>query len=110
MLTLTYIQGADLPDAAIEWRDRNKQVIAFGSVPHTFALRVGEPGQAAVMTKTTGITGADAAPNVTFAWAATQELNTLAAGTYTADLIATRTSDSRQRKLRFELVVLPAVA
>jgi hypothetical protein len=107
---LEWIQGADLPDLTVEWRDRLNNLVAFGSVAHTFSLKVGTPGQAAVMTKTTGITGADTAPNVTIAWAAAAELNTLTPGHYDAELTATRTSDSKQRILRFALTVLPPIS
>jgi hypothetical protein len=107
---VTYIQGSDLPDLTIEWRDRNGALIQFQSVAHTFDLKVGHPGQAADLTKSTGFTGADTAPNVTVQWATTGELNTLTPGTYQADLTATRSGDGKQRKLRFPLVVLPAIS
>jgi len=100
-----YIQGADLPDLTLNWRDSQSNLIAFGTVAHTFELKVGQVGSAASLTKTTGITGADTSPNITIAWATTGELNTLVPGTYHADLTATRTSDGKQRKFRFVLPV-----
>jgi hypothetical protein len=108
MLTLEYIQGADLPDATFEWRDRLNNLVDF-SIAHTWQLKVGQSGSTAVMTKTTGISGAATAPNVTISWDASVDLNTLDPGSYEADLIATRTSDSRQRKLRFALKILPPI-
>jgi hypothetical protein len=109
VIAVEYIQGADLPDFAVEWADRDGAPILFGSIAHTFELKIGRRGNPATLTKSTGITGADTSPNVTVAWSTSGELNTLAVGTYDADLIATRTSDGKQRKLRFRLVVLPAV-
>lgn len=103
-----YVQGSDLPDLAITWKDGSGTIINYSS-GYTFVLKVGSPGSAATLTKSTGITGAAAAPNVTVAWATTGELNTLPAGSYTADLIATRTSDSKQRVFRFVLPVLAAI-
>lgn len=103
-----YIQGSDLPDLTITWRDSTGAILQYGS-GHTFELKLGTPGSAAVITKTTGITGANTDPNVTIAWATSGELNTLTPGVYTADLTATRTSDSKQRKLRFQLPVYPAI-
>lgn len=108
-LTVEYIQGADLPDLAIEWRDSDGEIIDYSS-GHTFSLRVGNPGSAATVSKTNGFTGAAVSPNITVSWETSGELNTITPGTYDADLIATRSSDSKQRILRFALTVRPAVA
>lgn len=104
----TYIQGADLPDLAITWKDSNGAIIDF-STGSTFVLKVGQPGVTASLTKSTGIAGASTSPNITIAWAVSGELNTLPAATYVADLIATRTSDSKQRVLRFLLPITAAI-
>lgn len=104
-----YVQGAELPSVAFDWEDSQGDLIAFGSVAHTFQIKIGRPGQTALLSKTTGITGADTSPNITIDWAVSGELNTLATGTHHADLIATRTSDGKQRVLRFMLPVIPAV-
>src|SRR5262245_10173049 len=109
MLTVRYTQGAELPDLAIEWRDRTGQLVPFGSIAHTFELRVGHAGAAAVLTKASGFNGSDGNPNVLIAWSPSNELNTIAPGTYDADLIATRSSDGKQRKMRFELNVAKPV-
>lgn len=106
--SVVYIKGADLPDLAVTWKDSDGSVIDFSS-GWTFSLKLGDPGSAATLTKTTGITGASTAPNVTVAWATTLDLNNLAATTYTADLTATRTSDSKQRVMRFRLTVKDAI-
>lgn len=104
----TYVQGSDLPDLAWTWKDSSSNLIDFSS-GYTFVLKVGQPGTAASFTKSTGISGAATAPNVTIAWATSGELNTLAAGRYIADLIATRSSDSKARTLRFILPVEAAI-
>lgn len=103
-----YIKGADLPDLTVVWYDQTGALIDFSS-GWTFSLKLGDPGSAATLTKSTGITGAATAPNVTVAWATTLDLNSLAATTYTADLTATRTSDSKQRVIRFRLTVKDAI-
>lgn len=104
----TYTQGADLPDLPITWQDSAGAVIDF-STGYTFEVRVGSRGSAAAFSKTTGITGAATAPNLTIQWATSGELNTLAAGRYSVQVTATRTSDNRQRVMSDALQVLPAV-
>lgn len=101
-----YIQGADLPDLALKWYDGNGAVRDFSS-GWTFVVKVGQPGSTAQFTKSTGITGASSLPNVTIAWATSNELNTVATGSWILDIIATRTSDSKQLIGR---VVLPVIA
>jgi hypothetical protein len=108
-LAVSYVQGADLPDLAFDWRDSSGALINFSS-GYTFVLKIGEPGSAASVTKSTGITGAATSPNVTVAWATSGELNTLAVGVYTVQLIATRTSDSKQRFLEDRLTIKPAIS
>jgi hypothetical protein len=103
-----YIQGADIPDLTITWLDQAGDVIDYSS-GYTFSLKLGQPGQAAALTKSTGITGAATSPNITVTWAASNELNTLDAGTYTLDVIATRAADSKQRIMRRELRVKAAI-
>ena len=100
MLSVAYIQGADLPDLTLEWRDSNNSLLALAT-GWTFQLKLGTPGSTAVLTKTTGITSADTAPNVTITWPTSAELNTLTPGYYHCELTATRTSDSKQRKMTF---------
>ena len=107
-MAVSYVQGADLPDLTFTWRDRAGALIDFSS-GYTFVLKVGTPGSAASLTKSTGITGAATDPNVTVAWATSGELNTLAPGVYSLHLVATRTSDSKQRVLEDRLTVKPAI-
>lgn len=108
MLNATYIQGADLPDLTIAWRDSAGTLIDFSSA-YTFVLKLGKPGAAATLTKSTGITGAATSPNITIVWAAAAELNTISPNHYEAHLIATRTSDSKQRVFPFGVTVNPAI-
>jgi hypothetical protein len=108
MKKLSYVQGSDLGDSVWAWRDSLGALIDF-SVAHTYELKVGYPGSAALFTKTTGITGSATSPNITISWATTGELNTLAPGQYRGQLRARRTSDSRDRYLTFILEITPAI-
>lgn len=106
-----YTVGAELPDITLTWYDSNNNLIDF-STGYTFTIKVGIPGSTALFTKTTGITGAATDPNVTIAWATTLELATLTVGTlYTAQVIARRTSDSKDRFFPggFPLIIESAV-
>jgi hypothetical protein len=105
----TYTQGSDLPDYAVQWLDQNGDLIDF-STGWTFQCKVGTPGAAAAITKSTGITGASTSPNVSVEFATTAELNTLTPGTYTVQIKATRTSDSRDRYFRGKLRVVAAIS
>ena len=108
MSNAIYTQGAELPDLTIEWKDSAGNVINFSS-GWTFVLRLGDPGSAATLTKSSGITGAATSPNVTIAWATSGELNTLTPGFYHAQLRATRDSDSKLRVFKFGLKIEAAV-
>ena len=105
----TYIQGAELPDYTLAWYGQDGELIDFSS-GWTFTLLVGTPGQPALLTKSSGIAGDDADPNVTIAWASSGELNDLAPGLYTCDLRARRGSDSKDRFARFALRVDAPIA
>lgn len=108
-MSSSYVQGSDLPDLTFEWKDGSGNVIDFSS-GYTFVLKIGTPGAAAALSKSTGITGAATSPNVTVSWATSGELNTLATGVYTLQLIVTRSSDSKQRILEDTLTVRPAIS
>lgn len=95
MSTIVYTAGADLPDLVLTWRDSSDALIDFAT-GHTFTVKVGRPGSTALVTKTTGITGAATAPNVTIAWSTT-DLASLTAGIYTVQVVARRTVDSKDR-------------
>ena len=99
-LVRRYKQGALLPSLTVQWYDgpaQNAALVAFGSIAHTWSLKISKYGNTkALVTKTTGITGADTAPNVTIDWSA-GEIDTLAPGEYSVQLVGTRTSDSKPR-------------
>lgn len=109
MAKLTWVRGAELPSAAFWWTDRQKQLIDF-STGHTFTLKLGRPGATAVLTKTSGITGAAGAgveptgtPNLVVAWSA-NELD-IPGGSYMLTITATDGS-SRDRILYDTLTIL----
>lgn len=108
MQELRYYLGDELGDAELTWNDSDGTLINFAS-GWTFSVKVGTPGSAASFTKTTTITGASTAPNVTIAWATTGELNSLTAGGYTLQVVATQTSGSKTRTLQVPLAMLPVV-
>lgn len=108
VLKVAYVQGSDLPDLAYDWKDTKGLLIDY-STGWTFELKIGEPGVAALVTKTSGITGAATSPNITIAWNTTGELNTLPPGDYRAQLRAQRTSDNKQRYMVFFLDINPAI-
>ena len=107
-MTAQYVAGAELADLEVTWTDSDGTIIDFSS-GYTFSLKVGAAGQTASFTKTTTITGAATAPNLTVAWATSGELNSLTAGGYTLQITATRTSDSKTRIMQGRLDVLAAV-
>jgi hypothetical protein len=106
--TVEYVQGADLPDLAINWYDSEKVLIDF-TTGYNFELKVGKPGQAALITKSTGFIASLVSPNLTVQWAAEGELNTLIPGVYKGQLKATRAADQRSRFLVFNLEVTTPV-
>ena len=107
-MTYEWTVGDDLPDLPVEWKE-DGVLIDFSS-GWTFELKVGSPGSAAAFTKTSGFTGAATSPNLVIQFATSGELNTLAAGRYTAQLRATRTSDSRTRTRKFPLSIGQAIS
>lgn len=94
---MQYVTGSDLPDLAVSWYDSNGNLIDF-STGYTYQVKVAPVNSlVASFTKTTNITGAATAPNLTISWSTSGELNSLSEGTYEVQIQATRTSDSRQR-------------
>jgi len=104
-----YVQGSDLPDLGIEWYDSDGNVRDF-STGWTFVVKVGTPGSAALFSKSSGIVGSATIPNLTISWSTSGELNTIAAGLYSADIIATRTADNKQLIRRIMLPVKPPIS
>lgn len=90
-----YIQGAELGNMPVTWTDENGTLLDFSS-GYTFTLKIGRRGETAIVTKTSGMTGAATDPNLTVAWATTGELNLLTdPGTYVLQIEAKRSSDDR---------------
>lgn len=83
--TVEYHRSAEEPGMEITWLDNDGQVISLSTA--SFVLRIGQRGDDAIVTKTSGIVGADDAPNVTVMWAP-GELD-IAPGVYLWQLTAT---------------------
>lgn len=98
-MPLTYIQGASLADATLRWEDYNGDPVDL-STGYTFSLEVGPDG----FTKSSGITGTST--GVTVQWATAGELVAASPGIYSLDVTATRGSDSRIRKARYQLQII----
>lgn len=110
MAHVTYLAGCELPDTALTWYDSSDNLIDF-SAGYTFTAKVGTPGSTALITKTTGITGAATSPNVTIAWSTAELASLTAQANYAIQVIARRTSDSKDRgfPVAISLTVAPAI-
>jgi hypothetical protein len=94
-MTISYPSPtASLPDAAFTWLDNTGDVLDFSS-GWTFVLKIGRFPNAAVVTKTTGLTGQSTAPNLIVHWDI-NELHNLTPGRWVIQVTATYT-DGRQR-------------
>ena len=96
---LTYKKSAERPAAKLWLFDDDHTLIDF-SAGYTFSLKIGTVGSAALLTKTTNITGAAGAgteptgtPNVTITWTAGELAIT--PGVYTWELTCTTSSLDR---------------
>lgn len=96
---ISYYKTAERPSLELWLVDDAGDLIDLSS-GYTFSLKIGEPGSAALLTKTSGITGAagagtepDGTPNVTVAWTAGELA--LTPGVYVAQLTATTSSLDR---------------
>ena len=113
MARVTYHETADRPALELWWYDDDGTLIDFSS-GYTWSLKIGVPGSAALLTKTSNITGAAGAgveptgtPNVTVTWTA-GEIATLSPGTYAAQLTAT--TSSLDRVCEFTVTILDTVS
>jgi len=111
MSRLQYRSNAERPGTSIWWFDDAGNLIDFSS-GYTFSLKIGPRGGAALLTKTSNITGAAGAgveptgtPNVTITWGA-GELN-LTPGAYEFELTAT--TSSADRVLIADIVITAAL-
>ncbi len=116
--TLTYVEGSSLPDAHLWWPEPDGSGLIDYSSGYTFTAEVGVAGSAATYTAT-GLTGAAGSgtgaapgdvPNLVWAHANTGEITTLAAGDYTVEVTATRTSDSKTRRRLLTLTILDGLS
>lgn len=112
MSTLIYYKTSERPSIELWLLDAAGALIDF-STGYTFAFKIGRPGQAAVFTKTTGITGAAGAgtetsgtPNITIAFTA-GDLDSITATQYRWQLRAT--SGGLDRIYEGEFVLLDVI-
>jgi hypothetical protein len=93
MATYAYRSDQEDPAYVVEWSDRDGNLINFAT-GYTFTLKLVNVATGAVaLTKTTNITGAATAPNISVAWAAGDLAVT--AGSYWVKLVATASSRDR---------------
>lgn len=104
-MTNIYYLGSEDPTYPVTWIDSTGAVVDFSDNDWTFTLKLGFPGLDAVLTKTSGITGAATAPNITVTWAPT-DLDDLDPGTYLLQIFPTL--DDRTRSPLTELFTLAA--
>jgi hypothetical protein len=100
--------GTEIPDRTLTWIDDATGLpYQFGTVAHTFELRVDRYSD--VWVKTAGIVGNDGDPNIMFTFAA-NELNGFTPGHYHAQLWARRTVDTKDLDpIDFRFVVDAAI-
>jgi len=105
---IAYIRSAEKPDLQVWWYDDDGNLVDFSSGVVSWSLKIGQVGQAAALTKTTGITGAagsgtpgSGTPNVAIVWA-TNELN-LTPGAYTLQLNCVTTDGDRVEQVPIEI-------
>lgn len=108
MTPITYYKNAEDPSTRIWWLDDDGDLIDLSAVS-SWQLKIGQIGETALLTKTTGVTGAAGSgaeptgiPNVVIVWAA-GELN-IAAGHYTMQLVATTGGRDRVMTAPFDVL------
>ena len=92
--TLRYHTIDDLPDVKFWWFSEDGNLIDFSTGSPTWTFKIGLPGSSALVTKTSGITGAAGSgvqptgtPNVTLVWTA-GDLASVTPGNYQWQLTA----------------------
>jgi hypothetical protein len=107
-MAVSYEIGEELDDLHVSWPDpRTGQPRDFSGGLWAFEFKVGDLDSVAVLTKTTGITGAATFPNVVIAFAP-DELN-IAAKNYTGQVKARRSADNKDLICQFEFPVTRVV-
>lgn len=109
-MQITMRKGAALPDRGLVWLDDQGNLINF-SAGYTFQLKISATGDGtALVTKTTGITGAATSPNVTISWTVAELASLSAEVEYVCQLAALRTSDGKPRPFPdFTLWLTPTI-
>lgn len=109
---LSYRSTAERPAAELWLYDDDGSLIDFSGVGWTFVAKVGNVGSTALLTKSSGITGAagagsepDGTPNVVITWSAGELA--IAAGSYVLQLTAT--TGGLDRVFVFPFEILPVV-
>lgn len=94
-----YRKDQELPGIAVSWYDRDGAIIDFSSGwTLTAKLCLRSTPATIALTKSSGITGAATAPNVTIDWSTTDFSSLTASPTeYVVQLYARRNSDSKDR-------------
>jgi hypothetical protein len=105
-MAVEYEIGEELDNLDITWLDADGNVRNLSS-GWTFEFKLGTEGKAALLTKTTGITGAATAPNVVIAWAVDELV--VPAGSYRGQLRARRTSDNKDLMTKLDMVINPVI-
>ena len=103
MPTLTYNQGAELPDTGLVWTDRTGSLIDFSGGTYTFSAFVIRAGTTTQLTNAVG-TGAAGSlsttpptPNLVMSWAAADIAALTVDVDYRLVVRARRVSDSKDR-------------
>lgn len=104
---MKYTHGAELPSVGIEWTDSSGGILDF-SLGWTFTVKIGQPNADADVTKTSGITGDAALPNIVIAWDP-GELDDLDTGAYVLQVAARHTASGKDRFMQTPFVVESAV-
>ena len=104
---LKYYRGGERPSVSLTWRNADGAVIDL-STGYEFEFKVGAPGQQAVFTKTTNISGAQTSPNVLISFAP-NELDDVPVGLHVAQLRARETAGSQDRFMQLWFQLLDAV-
>lgn len=111
MSKVAYVSSAERPGLGLWIVDSAGNLIDFSS-GYTFTLKIGPRGGAALLTKTSNITGAAGAgveptgtPNIVVLWGAGELA--LTAGVYQCEL--TCTSSSADRVYTFDIVITAAL-
>ena len=90
--------ASSLPPLEFTWEDAVGNVIDFSGPNWTFQMKVGRPPNPSVLTKTSGIQGFAASPNLIVQWNP-NELNMLTPGVWYLQVTATYGPTAQQRVL-----------